>query len=63
MNGPYRQYDAQGQQILEIPIQDNQAQGMGWQRRDGQIHQIEFVNRFSRDFQTKKIRFSSKMRD
>ena len=63
MNGPYRQYDAHGRQILEIPMRDNQAHGIGWQRRDGQIHQIEFVNRFSRDFFTRKLNFSSKIRD
>ncbi len=63
MNGPYRQYDAQGQQVLEIPMKDDQAQGMGWQRRDGKIHKIEFVRNFDRDFLTRKLNFSSKLRN
>ena len=63
MNGPYREYDAQGQQIPEIPMLDNHAQGVGWQRRDGKVHQIEFRNGSSVDYLRGRIRFPDKIRD
>ena len=63
MNGPYREYDAQGQQILEIPMSDNKAQGVGWQRRDGKVHQIKFRNGSSDDYLRGKIRVPDKIRD
>lgn len=63
MNGPYRQYDAQGQQVLEIPMRDNKAQGVGWQRRDGKVHKVEFRNGSSEDYLRGRIRYSDKIRD
>ncbi len=63
MNGPYRQYDTQGQQILEIPMRDNKAQGIGWQRRDGKVHKVEFRNGSSEDYLRGRIHYSDKIRD
>ncbi|MBQ4084501.1 MAG: hypothetical protein IJC30_02440 [Alphaproteobacteria bacterium] len=63
MNGPYRQYDAHGQQVLEIPMRDNKAQGVGWQRRDGKVHKVEFRNGSSEDYLRGRIRYSDKIRD
>ena len=63
MNGPYREYDAQGRQILEIPVRNNDAHGIGWQRRDGKVHQIEFKNSFNVDYLRRKIHYSEKLRD
>ena len=63
MNGPYREYDVRGQQILEIPMQNNKAQGVGWQRRDGKVHKIEFRNGSSEDYLRGRIRVPDKIRD
>ena len=30
MNGIYREYDRQGQQILEVPVENNEPKGNGW---------------------------------
>ncbi len=63
MNGPYREYDVRGQQILEIPMQNNKAQGVGWQRRYGKVHKIEFRNGSSEDYLRGRIRVPDKIRD
>lgn len=35
MNGVYREYDRQGRQIIEIPIQNDEAHGEGWAMEGG----------------------------
>ena len=35
MNGIYREYDQQGQQILEIPFENDKAHGEGWSLENG----------------------------
>ena len=35
MNGIYREYDQQGQQILEIPVENDKAHGEGWSLENG----------------------------
>ena len=35
MNGIYREYDRQGRQILEIPVENDKAHGEGWSLENG----------------------------
>ena len=35
MNGVYREYDRQGRQILEIPVENDKAHGEGWSLENG----------------------------
>ena len=35
MNGVYREYDRQGRQILEIPVENDEAHGEGWSLENG----------------------------
>jgi len=35
MNGIYREYDRQGQQIFEIPVENDKAHGEGWSLENG----------------------------
>ncbi len=35
MNGVYREYDRQGRQILEIPVENDKAHGEGWSWENG----------------------------
>ena len=35
MNGIYREHDRNGQQILEIPVENDEAHGEGWSLENG----------------------------
>ena len=35
MNGVYREYDNQGQQIMEVPVADDKSDGEGWILENG----------------------------
>ena len=35
MNGIYREYDKQGNQIMEVPVTDDKSEGEGWILENG----------------------------
>ena len=50
MNGFYREYDRQGRQILEIPVENDKAHGKGWSWENG----MRVVKKFRRGYCYKK---------
>ena len=50
MNGVYREYDRQGRQILEIPVENDKAHGEGWSWENG----MRVVKKFRRGYCYKK---------
>ena len=46
MNGIYREYNTQGNQIMEVPVTDNKPNGMGWVLENGLRARKKF-NRYS----------------
>ena len=44
MNGVYREYDQQGNQILEVPVENNSANGNGWVMENGKRVLKSFKN-------------------
>ena len=50
MNGVYREFDKQGNQILELPVKDNFVQGEGWILENG----VRIPQKFSGGFVCKK---------
>ena len=51
MNGIYREFDMQGNQILELPVKDNSVQGKGWVLEDG----VRIPQKFSGGFVQEKM--------
>ena len=43
INGIYREYDAQGKQVLEVPMEEGHSEGDGWQiKENGEKKVIRF---------------------
>lgn len=51
MNGIYREFDMQGNQILELPVKDNSVQGKGWVLEDG----VRIPQKYSGGFVQEKM--------
>ena len=63
ITGSYQEFDASGEQILEIPMVNNLAEGTGWQKVNGEIKKISFKKGTSFDYLRGKIKYQDKLRD
>lgn len=60
MNGLYREFDAQGKQILEVPMENGRANGTGWQiKENGEKEITVFKNAWSTNYLRRKYRRSN----
>ena len=50
MNGIYREYDRQGRQIMEVPVQNDNVNGEGWVMENGKkVQKIFYSNALMRN--------------